>query len=304
MEKRYPLTMMCAACIPWTDDFDFDEAKFRVHVKDLVDGGAKSIYIMGTAGEGYALDIDTFTRVVRAFLDVCKDGEDVMPMVGLISTSAKEIMHRIEIAQSLGCRDFQIALPCWGALTDDEVVEYFKMVCGRFPDCRFIHYNNGPRSKKLVTADLYVKLAQLVPNLVAAKYSTHNMPEIYTLAKTQCPITFYLVDGGYTFGAMVGQFGFLNSFYSINMKLAWEYFEAGQNRDYETLLHGDAFYRDASECFSFIERPLIDSAYDKSIERVADPDFDNKLYPPYMGLTEDEFEKVNKTMREVIEKYK
>ena len=54
MEKRYPITMMCAACIPWTDDFDFDEAKFRVHVKDLVDGGAKSIYIMGTAGEGYA----------------------------------------------------------------------------------------------------------------------------------------------------------------------------------------------------------------------------------------------------------
>ena len=250
------------------------------------------------------LDTETFTRVVRAFLDVCKDGEDVMPMVGLISTSAKEIMHRIDIAQSLGCRDFQIALPCWGALTDDEVVEYFKMVCGKFPDCRFIHYNNGPRSKKLVTADLYVKLAQLVPNLVAAKYSTHNMPEIYTLAKTQCPITFYLVDGGYTFGAMVGRFGFLNSFYSINMKLAWEYFEAGQNRDYETLLHGDAFYRDASGCFSFMERPLIDSAYDKSIERVADPDFDNKLYPPYMGLTEEEFDRLNKSMREVIEKYK
>ena len=304
MEKRYPLTMMCAACIPWTDDFDFDEAKFRVHVKDLVDGGAKSIYIMGTAGEGYALDTDTFTRVVEVFLDVCKDGEDVMPMVGLISTSAKEIMHRIDIAQGLGCRDFQIALPCWGALSDDEVVEYFKMVCGKFPDCRFIHYNNGPRSKKLVTADLYVKLAQLVPNLVAAKYSTHNMTEIYTLAKTQCPITFYLVDGGYTFGAMIGQFGFLNSFYSINMKLAWEYFEAGQKSDYETLLRGDAFYREASGCFSFIGRPLIDSAYDKSIERVADPDFDNKLHPPYMGLTEEEFDRVNKTMRQVIEKYK
>ena len=74
--------------------------------------------------------------------------------------------------------------------------------------------------------------------------------------------------------------------------------------DYETLLHGDAFYREASGCFSFMERPLIDSAYDKSIERVADPDFDNKLYPPYMGLTEEEFDRLNKSMREVIEKYK
>lgn len=53
------------------------------------------------------------------------------------------------------------------------------MVCGSFPDCRFLHYNNGSRSKKLVTIDLYVKLADIVPNLVAAKYLTQNLSEIY-----------------------------------------------------------------------------------------------------------------------------
>lgn len=54
--------------------------------------------ILGTAGEGYTLDTKTFTEVVAAFLDVCSKGEDIMPMVGVISTSMMEIMERIEIA--------------------------------------------------------------------------------------------------------------------------------------------------------------------------------------------------------------
>lgn len=304
MSKRYPITMMCAACIPWTEDFRFDEVQFRVHVKDLIDGGAKSLYILGTAGEGYTLDTKTFTKVVAAFLDVCSQGEDIMPMVGVISTSIMEIMERILIAKNLGCRDFQIALPCWGALTDDEVIDYFKMVCGSFPDCRFIHYNNGSRSKKLVTIDLYMKLADIVPNLVAAKYSTQNLTEIYAIVTADCPIAFYLVDAGYTYGALVGECGFLNSFYSIYPELAWKYFYAGQNKELETLMKGDLFYKEASGCFGFLSRQMIDSAYDKSIERVADNNFNNALHPPYKGLSEDEFATLDNMMKAVIIKYK
>lgn len=186
-----------------------------------------------------------------------------MPMVGVISTSMMEIMERIEIAKNLGCRDFQIPLPCWGALTDDEVIDYFKMVCGSFPDCRFLHYNNGPRSKKLVTIDLYVKLADIVPNLVAAKYLTQNFTEIYGIVTANCSIAFYLVDTGYTYGALVGECGFLNSFYSIYPELAREYFYAEKNKDIETLIKGDLFYKEASVCFGFLNRQMIDSAYEK-----------------------------------------
>lgn len=149
------------------------------------------------------MNTDVFKQIVSAFTDECKKGDDIMPMKGIISTSMMEIIERIEIGVSLGCKDFQIALPCWGALSDDEVINYFKIICGKFSECHFIHYNNGPRSKKLCTIDLYVKLAKIVPNLVAVKYSTHNMNEIYNIITTDCPIAFYLVDGGYTFGAML-----------------------------------------------------------------------------------------------------
>lgn len=49
---------------------------------------------------------------------------------------------------------------------------------------------------------------------------------------------------------------------------------------------------------------MIDSAYDKSIERVADNNFNNALYPPYKGLTEDEFATLDNKMEAVINKYK
>ena len=304
MKKRYPVTMMCAACIPWTNDFQFDEASFRSEVKHLVDNAVKSIYIFGTAGEGYALNTKVFSQIVGVFLDECSKGENVMPMTGIISTSMMEILERIEIARDLGCKDFQIALPCWGALSNEEVVDFFKLVCNKFSDCRFIHYNNGARSKKLCTIDLYMKLAKEVDNLVAVKYSTSNTYEIYNTVKSDSPITFFLVDsGGYTYGSMVGTCGFLNSFASVDMNLAWKYFYAGQNNQYKKLFELDQFYKELEACFSFIDRDMIDSAYDKVIEKVANSDFNHFLFPPYKGLTDQEFAIVDKKMKAVIKKY-
>jgi dihydrodipicolinate synthase/N-acetylneuraminate lyase len=304
MNKRYPITMMCAACVPWTDDWQFDEIAFRKQVKHLVLNNVKSIYIFGTAGEGYAVNTKLFTRVVKVFINECSKGTNVMPMVGIISTSMMEILDRIKIARDLGCKDFQIAFPCWGALNDEEVLNFFKIICEQFLDCRFIHYNNGPRSKRLCKIDIYMKLAEEVSNLVAVKYSTGNIGEISNILKADSPLTFYMVDTNYTFGSMKGTCGFLNSFASIDMDLAWEYFCAGQNRDYETLLHLDSFYKELNGCFDIIDRELIDSAFDKTIERVADHSFRNTLYPPYKGLTEEEFKIIDGRMKIVVAKYK
>lgn len=304
MEKRYPATLLCASCVPWTSDFKLDEAAFRRETEHLIEGGVKSIYILGTAGEGYAMDTKMFTEVTRVFLDTCKGGEDIMPMIGIISTSMAEMIERIEIAAELGARDFQIAFPCWGALNDAEALTFFRTVCGRFPELKFIHYNNGPRSKTKITAKQYTEIAPQVPNLVGAKYSTGNLGEIYELAKADCPVTFFLVDTGYAIGAMMGTFGFLNSFASLDLPLSWEFFKAGQEKDYEKLIMFFDLYNRIAAPLSAVGRPMIDAAYDKTIERVADPSFPNHLYPPYEGLTEEEYRFVDREMKKVLREYR
>ena len=46
---------MATACIPWTEDYRFDEQMFRQEVDLLCDNGLKNIYLYGTAGEGYSV---------------------------------------------------------------------------------------------------------------------------------------------------------------------------------------------------------------------------------------------------------
>ena len=53
MEKRFPRLLLCAACIPWTEDYQLDVPLFRKGVRLLCENGAGSIYLFGTAGEGY-----------------------------------------------------------------------------------------------------------------------------------------------------------------------------------------------------------------------------------------------------------
>ena len=45
MEKRFPQVLLCAACIPWTEDFQLDVPLFRKGVRLLCQQGAGSIYL-------------------------------------------------------------------------------------------------------------------------------------------------------------------------------------------------------------------------------------------------------------------
>ena len=66
---------------------------------------------------------------------------------------------------------FQISLPSWGTLDEAETMLFFQTVCGRFPDCRFLHYNL-PRAGRIIRGREYHRIAEAVPNLVATKNSS------------------------------------------------------------------------------------------------------------------------------------
>src|SRR5262245_87795 len=140
MTARYPRSNLAACLLPWTERFTLDASAFERHVRARIDDGYTSLYVMGTAGEGYALDDATYQQVVRLFADqTIRTGLD--PQVGVICLSMQQTVKRIEFARNLGIRMCQIVLPAWGEVNEDELLLYFKTVCGAFPDCRFLHYN-------------------------------------------------------------------------------------------------------------------------------------------------------------------
>lgn len=286
MEKRYPATGLGAALIPWNEDFTLNEALFRRGLRNMLAGGLRYIYTFGTAGEGFAVDDDEFFHVNRIFIEELK-AAGATPIVGCISLSATHMIHRLRGAYQLGARDFQISFPSWGALTDAEVDIFFHQVCDQFPDCSFMHYNNGGRSKKLLRAKDYVRLAKEIPNLASVKFMNDSLEDVINAVRADCPIQFVLSEYGYGYGCLFGACSMLFSSTSTHLPTAWRLFRAGQERDIDTIVALEKEVAISQEIlFETCRTPVINAAYDKLYIKATIPEFPMRLYPPYQTFSD------------------
>lgn len=283
--KRFPSCIMATCVVPWDADGKFIEDLFREQVQNMLANCSRNLYIFGTAAEGYAVTDTQFDRIARVFVDTMRAG-GAEPMVGVISLSLPTIQERIARARDLGVKQFQISLPSWGALSEREVFSFFKHTCGKFPDCRFLHYNLM-RTKRLVTPEEYARLADEHPNLVATKNSTDAMDRIEGLMNQAPQLQHFLTETGFAYGSMLGECGFLASVALTNWSMAKAYFEAGRRRDpslWTMQAELNAFTRDLIGVVGSV--PYIDGAYDKLLWRLHDRRFPLRLLPPYDGASD------------------
>ena len=286
-QARYPQSNLAACMLPWTEDFKLDVPAFEAHVQSAIDGGYKCMYLMGTAGEGYALSDDRFRQIVEIFagMTVC-DGLD--PQIGVIGTSMEFMIQRIQTAYDLGIRMFQITLPCWGAVDESEAMLHFKTVCGAFPDCRFLHYNL-PRAQRIIRGAEYHRIAEEVPNLVATKNSSSDYRRTADLLIHAPELQHFLLEGNFSLGCSVGECSLLCSYDVLYPKTTWDFFRAGVNNDLPELFRITKLLRDVEEdLFAHCQRDMIDGSFDKTFVWLRHPEFSNRLLPPYIGLNPEE----------------
>jgi dihydrodipicolinate synthase/N-acetylneuraminate lyase len=294
---------MASCVVPWSDEYEFMEDLFRHETRTLLKEGTQHLYIFGTAGEGYAVTNPQFFEIAKVFAEEMRQA-GAEPMVGAINLSLGTIIERIEMARDLGVRRFQISLPGWGALTESEMLLFFRETCGRFADCQFLHYNLL-RTKRLVTPAEYARLAEEYPNLVATKNSTDSMERIHGLL-TQAPqLRHFLTETGFIYGSLVGECGLLISLASTNWKAGQAFFEAGGRRDAETLV---GCQRELDAMLHMLLKEAgpgehIDGTYDKMLWRLHDRRFPLRLLPPYCGAEEAGFDRFEAALREKLPRW-
>ena len=282
--------------LPWTESFELDETLFAEHIQSSLDDGYANLYVMGTAGEGYALCERRFRQIVEQFAaQTVRDGID--PQVGVIGLSMEQTLERIEFAYQLGVRMFQISLPSWGALDESEAMLFFTTVCGRFPDCRFLHYNL-PRAGRIIRGAEYSRIAAETPNLVATKNSSTDYARTFDLMINAPELQHFLLEGNFAMGCSLGECSLLCSHDVLFPKSTWKFFAAGQQRDLPELFRLTSFFHEVTgKLFAHCERSMIDGSYDKTFIWLRNPRFSNRLLPPYIGLSEEE----SRICREVYE---
>lgn len=254
----------------------------------------RHLYIFGTAGEGHAVNDRQFEQITRVFHDTMR-AAGAEPMVGLISLSTSTILERIEWARQIGVRQFQISLPSWGMLSDDEVRTFFRAVCGRFPDCQFLHYNLL-RAKRLIEPELYAELAQQHPNFVGTKNTTDSINTLRKLLALSPELQHFPGEAGYVYASQLGECGLLASL-TTNAAAIQEFFDAGRRGDMSLMLKRHSEIAAIFQELLAAVGPRIDSAYDKAIWKLQDERFPLRLLPPYEGASEEAFKRFAEFVR-------
>jgi dihydrodipicolinate synthase/N-acetylneuraminate lyase len=237
-----------------------------------------------------------YEEIVTVFADEMRRGK-AEPMVGIIGLSLGGIIERIQRGRDLGVQQFQISLPSWAALSEKELFSFFTQICGGFPDCQFMHYNLL-RTKRIVTAKEYGRLADEHPNLVATKNCGDSQSHLRSLIEEAPQLQHFLSEAGYVYGSLFGECGILASFI-MNWPKLKALFEAGQRRDVATLV---SIQREVDivlrTLFETIPDNRIDGSYDKLFEKMYQPEMPLRLLPPYIGTSDEEYHSFVRLLKE------
>jgi dihydrodipicolinate synthase/N-acetylneuraminate lyase len=296
MSRRYHQAILLSCEIPWDDNEEIIEDVFRDEVRSAICNGFNDVYIFGTAGEGYAVDTRRFQQIVELFAQETSS-PGVSPQVGVIGLSTANIVERITFAYDHGFRAFQISLPSWGALNDREMLNFFRDVCGTFPDAKFLHYNL-PRTKRVLTATDYRRVVDVVPNLVATKNTGTNVSTTADLIRIAPELQHFFGESMFPIGCLYGECSLLSSFGAMIRTKTKEFFELGRTRQIEKLF---LMHKDYLSMVNEILQPMfreerMDGAYDKMLVRLGGLNMPLRLLSPYESLSEETFEECSRIL--------
>ncbi len=298
MTPRYPQAILISCEVPWDEQENLLEDVFRQQVRHARNAGFRHVYIFGTAGEGYAVDLGRFRRVAEIFREETSY-EGLHAQVGVIALSVAQFRERLSIAHALGFREFQISLPSWGVLNDREMLRFFQDVCLSYPDSRFLHYNLA-RTKRVLTGPEYRRIADAVPNLVATKNTGTTVHGTMELLKHAPDLQHFFGEAMFPTGCLHGECSLLSSFGPMFPRQTHTLFEYARSRQWDKLFAYQAEYlRAVEDVIAPLRRhALIDGAYDKALVRLAGVPMPLRLLSPYEGFSEEVFAECQSILRE------
>jgi len=295
---RYPQAILVSCEAPWDENEQLLEEIFRREVRMVLEH-FNHLYIFGTAGEGYAVDTPRFQQLVRVFYEETR-GQDVHPMVGVIALSTANFIERIGFAYDVGFRVFQISLPAWGALNDQEMMTFFRDVCGAFPAAQFLHYNL-PRTKRVLTGADYRRLIAVIPNLVATKNTGGGLERAADLMNNAGELQHFFGEQNFPHGCMYGECALLSSFGPMSPHKAKALFEAGRSGDWVNLFKLQKEFHDMLHGVlgPALAEGRIDGAYDKMLVRLGGlEEMPLRLLSPYQGFSEEQYQACKRALHE------
>ena len=121
-----PKGIIAALITPTDAHGDLKEEAARKILRYVIDGGVHGLFVVGTAGEFYALDKKTKIRMTEITLE--EVGRRIPIYMGAAGNTTRESVEMAKAAESMGVEAVTVLTPSFVKCSDDELYDHYKTV--------------------------------------------------------------------------------------------------------------------------------------------------------------------------------
>ena len=151
---------------PLTDEGEVNYPVLRQMVNHLIDNGVHGLFPLGTTGEFYAFDDDTYRKILETVVDETAGRVPVYGGASHITT--RGVIRLVKICEEVGVDAVSVLTPMFVSQTQDELYNYYKTIAEN-TTLPIIMYNNKPKTNVTITPATVAKLAD-IENIVAVNF--------------------------------------------------------------------------------------------------------------------------------------
>jgi len=200
-------------------------------VEHVLAGGVAGVFILGTMGEGAALDQEGRLAMARA--SVRAVAGRVPLLAGVIETSTRRAVAAAQALARTGVDALVVMAPCYYRHPDQaELLGHFRAVV-EATDLPTIIYDNPHTTKNALTVETVLELASH-PRVVALKDSTGDITHFARLAHRFAEAEFALLQGDETqldAALLLGADGIVAGMANLVPRLCVDLYEAARQGD-------------------------------------------------------------------------
>jgi len=218
---------------PLSRDEEVDTAAAAKVVEHVLAGGVHGVFILGTMGEGAALDDARREAMARA---AAKAVAGRVPLIaGVIEMSTSRAVATARVLARTGVDALVVMAPCYFRHPDQaELLAHFRAVV-EATDLPVVIYDNPHATKNALSVESVLALAEH-PRVVALKDSTGDISHFAQLARRFAGGDFALFQGNETqldAAMLLGARGLVVGMANLTPGLVVELYECGRRGDRE-----------------------------------------------------------------------
>lgn len=203
---------------PWTANYKLDTGLLEENIQRYQRWGVPGVYTTDSDGEFYALELDEFRQLARAF-GRAMEKTSMDAAMGVTWCNTKGIIDRINISLDAGIPNVHVGFPFWMPLAKPDVPRFFEDLATAVPQSRWIHYRT-PRGHIVPTGIEYAHYHKTYPEqLVGTKLGTTDFVDLVEVTTHSPGLAHFAFELTVVMAALAGARG--NCSYWINTLPKW-----------------------------------------------------------------------------------